>query len=285
MSERYGLKSLLERAERALGRLTATISVSDVCTLDVPHPIRIDYSLSTSAYRISHGIRSTTAGSPDYSLTVRSFGRMPALIPKCRHISESIDLTPRRISVVGRREVILRTPPWEAPEPRPTEIDFIDRTWSDVETADFRIDEAKPVGDGCLFVLHPCVDDIDMNTRPIPRRNMDSIFRQPARVSATPWHRMEREFILACWQRLRKAAIERLDRDPGRDLEMQAVFRDIDVSRVRRSRYDQRKRKLLLYFGMSPHPPHDRLGRCAIIIGMVKGTGEIIQVAMPLGGT
>ncbi len=138
----------------------------------------------------------------------------------------------------------------------------------------FRPGFARFIGGGVL--------DIDPRGHPAARAGLEAISRQPIAMNPIPWSRLDREFILRSWDLLHEKAEAQLGEDPGRGLEMTAVFSPVDFSRVRRVRFDRKKRKLNLfidkYAGTRNSAPRDY----AIIIGVVRGTGKVLQVAMPI---
>jgi len=117
---------------------------------------------------------------------------------------------------------------------------------------------------------------------PVARADLEAISRQPIAINPIPWNRLDREFILQSWDLLHEKAEAQLGEDPGRSLEMTAVFSPVDFSRIRRVRFDRKKRKLNLFIDNRERTRNSAPRDYAIIIGVVRGTGKVLQVAMPI---
>lgn len=106
------------------------------------------------------------------------------------------------------------------------------------------------------------------------------IYQYPVLIEPVPWRKLRRETILACWELLKGQALEEYGYDPGRDLEMLAVFPLINISCFERIGFDPVERKMIAY----PRPLEERLkhcsNRCVIIIGTVRGTRRLLQAAL-----
>lgn len=112
------------------------------------------------------------------------------------------------------------------------------------------------------------------------KRDNDRILDIPMTVRACDWASLERDFILKCWDALKKKAIGKLGRDPGRKLEMLGVYKNVNLTLVRRSEFVHTDRELRLYFNRDRSTWKNKPGNCVIIIGHDRDSGAIIQVVL-----
>ncbi|MCX6646728.1 MAG: hypothetical protein NTY09_10280 [bacterium] len=114
----------------------------------------------------------------------------------------------------------------------------------------------------------------------VVRRDPDRMLDIPMVVKACDWSSLDRGFILKCWETLKKKTIAGIGRDPGKKLEMMGIYRNINLSLVRKSEFNHAGRELKLYFNKDWTTCKNEQGNCVIIIGLDKGTGAIIQAVI-----
>lgn len=114
-----------------------------------------------------------------------------------------------------------------------------------------------------------------------PRINLKAIAAQPLVLRPQDWSRLDKELIIACWELIKGQAIEEMGHDPGKSLEMVAIFDDIDMDNIDRVSFDLEKRELHL-FPRTDDLPGPHTGRCAIIIGAVRRTGKLLMATLPI---
>ncbi|HDS30082.1 MAG TPA: hypothetical protein ENN67_03475 [Firmicutes bacterium] len=115
-----------------------------------------------------------------------------------------------------------------------------------------------------------------------PRIGMKAISRQPITLVPKPWKEIDRELIIASWELIKGQAKEELGYDPGKSLEMIAVFPFVDMDCYDKVDFDLEKRKLKLFpafFNATSGP--DR-GHCAIIVGAIQRTRRLFIATLPL---
>jgi hypothetical protein len=122
--------------------------------------------------------------------------------------------------------------------------------------------------------------EVNIGGHPKTHQSLEIISRQPVTIRPAAWDEMDKHFIIKCWELLRGRVKEQLGHDPGKELEMAAVFRDIDFSNIRRTVYDRSSRELKLFLHETPTRNGARQSNYAIIIGLERGTGRVVQVAM-----
>jgi hypothetical protein len=97
-----------------------------------------------------------------------------------------------------------------------------------------------PPRPGSVMVM----ESIHRNT---PRFGMKTICRQPLVMKPRAWREMDRDLIIACWELLKGQAMEELGYDPGKTLEMLAIFPDVETDNVERVDFDKKEKELHLY--------------------------------------
>ncbi len=114
------------------------------------------------------------------------------------------------------------------------------------------------------------------------RHSVDLINRIPLAIKPSRWGTLDREFILACWELIKGQAFEELSYDPGRALEMSAIFPDVDMQGFERTEFNPKTRELLLYPKRSSTDSRPDTRHYAIIIGTVKGLNKLLKAALPI---
>ena len=108
-------------------------------------------------------------------------------------------------------------------------------------------------------------------------RDRDPVLDQPITFKACSWPSLERDFIVKCWEALKKKAVARLGRNPGKKLEMLGIYRNINVSAIRRSEFVQSTREYKLYLTRDRASWKYAPWNYVIIVGLDRETGAIIQ--------
>jgi len=281
MPERSGLTNILDEARAALGHLLLHINVREVGSIAADKPLRLAYSLDC----LHHAI--------EYSLIATGNSREFHFTPTTNQVTAFTEVTEKQIETDFRIDSSIRdikdTSTVEVSSVecselagKPEQVEIIEPSLSSEACDEFRLaaPESREVSSIPLQDAH--VDEVDPSLRSAPQRGLDTIYNIPMKLSPTPWATLERSFIVRCWDTLKKGASDNLGEDPGKELEMAAVFDRVDMTHVRRTKYDSSRRILKIWLGGSVMRQKPGFRRCAIIIGLVKGTGKVIQVAMPL---
>jgi hypothetical protein len=129
--------------------------------------------------------------------------------------------------------------------------------------------------------------DIEFDIRPRIMEDYSLVHKYPVSIQPTSWGHMERAMILACWELIRGTAIEEVGKDPGRDLEMLAIYPNLDLRQYRSLGYNPKSRGLVLFPSRSDGaykiPEGENYSHCAIIIGVVRDTGRYLKAIFPTG--
>ncbi len=267
MSERRGLTHLAADARAALHKLIAGIRVVDVPPIPDTEPVNLDPSILTV---VSDRDCQIHGESCEVGFVVQ-----PEFIRHLNPLSgNEIDLDPSIEAIRREMEIV------DSRDARSHSVSC-DFTQSEIMS-----ESTIPVPESIDFMPDKpeCGKVVEIATRGFgdARRDMDAIYRQPIVINPVPWGMLDREFIVRSWEHLRERSKMELGADPGRNLEMSAVFLNVDYSYVRKVRFDSQKRKLHLFVrrpaGARSSNPHTY----AIIIGLVRGTGKVLQVAMPM---
>jgi hypothetical protein len=209
---------------------------------------------------------------------------VPGLSVADRRLVIPIEASPRSFGIAKPGNIRMRQGVWEVPHGDVRSMGRIQGVLPGAKASEFRISPFRSVEEVPARISPGPVSEVELAHFGFPRRDLDIICRKPIAIRPTPWAGLDRKLIIECWETLRKAARERLDREPGRDLEMSAVFANVDMSHTRKTRYDQKKRELRVYVDSPARSRKSGRGPCAVIVGLLKATGEILMVAMPLDG-
>jgi hypothetical protein len=280
MSDHQGLKDVFDDARAALHRIFTCIKVKDVRLIDYPEsrdvpPPVFDRPLQLNYFLKSYPARIRFVVSP---VPVSNF---PAIKTRHRHIPGRMNINPRTGGIVDIGAAFQNRVPCDLDDPPMYAIPTrILSSVADLQDA-IRIKRTKVIPGLPERIKQVRIHQVDTAPHVRVHSNLDLITGEPLEVDPTPWAELGKDFIIECWDILRREAIEELGHDPGRDLEMAAVYRDIDLSHVERRVYVGKSRKLLTYLHDSPDKHASKSARYAIIIGLVRGTGKVLQVEMP----
>jgi len=279
MPERPGLKQLADELRSAFHRLIAGISVVDVDLLPQLRSLSVDAALSVKTGVIPVGIISRS-GSVGFAFNTRLVA-FPGVKTVTRRLESAITASVQSLPIGNARMVKLNQPDFTVRmiKSYPVEIAIKNRAIGIEDAVGF----AKPKICDSLANLRtvPAVRSIGVGDRPGTKKNLEIITRQPITIRPTPWEQVEKLFIIKSWEMLRSRVKEQLGHDPGKDLEMTAIFRGIDFTNIKRTVYEQKNRELKLYLHASTSGKAMRTHGYAIIVGLVKGTGRVVQITMP----
>ncbi len=280
MSDHQGLKDVFDDAWAALNRIFTGIKVKEFRLIDYPssrevpppdfgRPLQLNYFLKGHPARIRYVIRAVPISEPQ---TIKT---------RQRHIPGRMNINPRTGGIVDIGVASQNSVPcgFDDPPMRAVQILIPSSVAGLLDIIRFNRPEVKPGLPERIKQVR--VHQVDIARQVRVHSNLDLITGKPVDVDPTPWAELGKDFIIECWDLLRRKADEELGQDPGRDLEMAAVYRDIDLSHVERRVYDAKSRKLLTYLHDSPDKHASKSARYAIIIGLVRGTGKVLQVEMP----
>jgi len=107
----------------------------------------------------------------------------------------------------------------------------------------------------------------------------------PIEIQPAQWSVLNKKIIVEAWNHLKDRACMKFGRDPGKDLEMTAIFMNVDFSVIKSTTYNKVERTLSLFVREPEINRRLKSGSYAIIIGLIRGTGEVLQVAMKLAGS
>ena len=281
MPERSGLRNILDEARATLGHLLLHINVREVGSIEADKPLRLGYSIDCNPHTIDCSL-SATGNSQEFHIasTTNQVTAFTEVIDKKIETDFQIDTAVRDIKdtctvEVSSVECTKMTGDIE-------QLEIIEPSLSSEACDEFRLATPKSQSVTSIPVKDGHVEEVDPSFHRAPKRGLDTIYNIPMKLSPTPWASLDRSFIVRCWDTLKNGASGNLGEETERELEMAAVFNRVDMTHVRRTKYDPMKRVLKLWPGDSLMRDKPGLRRCAIIIGLVKGTGKVIQVAMPL---
>lgn len=276
------MTNLAARARSALLRRIAGIRIAQVPPLRIPktHECEFRIDASTLAGNLSVSAASRAA---EFGFLVGSMVDVHAVSIVHRRLETSFEPSPRALGIVKPDNIRIRQGVWEVPHGELRSLD-LQGVLPGAKASEFRISPFRSVEEVPVRIKPSAVGEVELAHFGFPRRDLDIICRRPIAIRPTPWAGLDRRFIIECWETLRKAAREKLDGDPGRDLEMSAVFANVDLSHTRKTRYDQKKRELRVFVDSPARSRKSGKGPCAVIVGLLKATGEILMVAMPLDG-
>jgi len=275
------MRRFLNDAGGKLSRLLLGISVREIDGIDFEKVSRLDYSFITSSQGIECSI-ATRQNSQEFHI--------PAVSRRVESVSEITEkrietdfrVSPAVRSIHDTCRVEVRNAALDELNGNSRRMEFIEIPLHDTGDADYEIARPAALDANAVIIEGGRADEVDPFFHAVPFRSLEKIYDIPIRLHPTPWTHLERSFIVRCWDCLKNEAVGKTSDDADHKLEMSAVFDRVDMSFVRRTKYDPAARVLKIWPGDSLIGKKTGFRRCAIIIGFVRGTGRIIQVAMPL---
>ncbi len=282
MSERKGLSKLTRRAREFLAKVIAGVrvkSISPVCPseprkiLPQANPVLGDYQFSTSV--------STATISLGFPLE-DSISHLPSM--KTEAESVPVNLDPTIVSTPRYRpeEMSLKHESCEIPDQRARSIGSMDLIIKNQALEFDQIDGNPGVLNEDILLPSGVPGSFDISIDASLRAGGKQVSNQPMSINPLAWDQMDKDFILASWDFLRMRAKLQLGYNPGRELVMKAIFRPVDFSVVDGISYDLENNRLFLK--IKPQNGNKRLKKrpYAVIIGVVKGTEQVLQVPVSL---
>jgi len=281
MSERQFIKFIADEIRDAVGRLLSGAKVVEVA-IEIPGEIRY---FSTRV--------DSVVSDYDYGLSVVT-GSVEAVIMASVIANETI-IEPHR-----------KDQAFELPYPHVLECSVVKSdpvSWSipillddvslnrvnSIEIEHNRstpmFEKIEPEGDVFaqnLIPVRPAVTKAKTGIRAISLNGIVTIRKLPIVLSPSPWSTLDRKIIVEAWDRLKERAKVKLGHDPGKSLEMTAIFLNIDFARVQKATFNKHNRTLHVFARQPDMRKSIQGGNYAIIIGLIRGTGEVLQVAMKL---
>jgi len=280
MPDRQDLKDVIDDVKAALHRRFAGIQVRELRLIYYPaaksvpppqfgRPLKLKYILQSKLDSFGFRIRSVPAS------------EFPRIKISRKHISGRMNVNPIAGGMVEVCDITENTVPCDL---KSTSIRSVKVRMTPVisnRNEALRLRHTKVIDALPKPVKQVRVHEVDTARHIRVHSDLDIITGKPLEIEPAAWSELGKEFIIECWDVLRRKAIEELGHDPGRDLEMAAVFRDVTPADAQNRKFDEKTRKLLIYQHDSPDKHAPEPSRHAIIIGLVRGTGVVLQVEMP----
>jgi len=282
MSEREGIGRIASDARAALNRLIAGVRVKHVPVFRYREPRRLSCGVKCRQKRYY------------YPIDTRSRGVRFSVLPDQARLTERIsgttvkvraDFKPEygQVSVFGVASLMVSKVACGFYFREPVTVKPVVNKPGIIQQRGIRIKGSVTVDALPPAIRKPGVHDVSVCRKVRVERDLDVALSLPVVISPTPWSALEKSTIVLCFDILKKKARDLLGHDPARELEMLAVYSDVEMSYVKRYERDADTGELKLYM-------HDRntarlfkSRKCAIIIGLVKGTGRVLRVTMPMG--
>jgi len=284
MSERHGIREVAGEVKKAIGRLLANTRVVEF-PLDIDSEIKKYSDEITPVVHEGGCVVEPVLGELEAVIEARSTSRDAVIEPEMTKVT--VDMVP----VHAHECPVIE----ENPQPKSVPTGF-DRTGSKKMEGfvELGVIPNRLNLDKFTAVKTVSVDNVDLTKVKILTESADltaftrngiiTIRKYPIIIGPTPWNVLDKKLLVKAWDRLKAHATAKLGHDPGKNLEMAAIYADVDFSIVQKAIYDKGTRNLRLVLREPEIGRPVKRNNYAIIIGVLRRTGKVLQVAMKLGG-
>jgi hypothetical protein len=259
----------------------AGIKVCDTEPINFSHQTPIEFAINPES-RLFDCLITFDQSHLDFHLRSNCSGNIEPLTPEAVKIEtcSSPDVSNAEIQIFGDVDPISAPYQFEASDLRELK-DYVIHA-SPQENFGFKIAANPDIKKITIHGYHAQTKYFNPSRPSIAKKDIKRIMDKPMVVGATPLRNMDRKFIAYCWRSLTDKIIQSTGIDPGMDLDVAAIFSGIDLSTMIKSKYERETKELKIYL----RDPQERQGMkrrdCAIIIGLVRSSGEFFQTAVPL---
>jgi hypothetical protein len=280
MPEGYGLNSLTDEARAILIRLMSGVHIRDIQLMDSPEISTPEICPGIFQHQPDIAIASEPS-QPDWSISSRLNKQSPVIIVDEKSVEPYIEGAIAQVKTFKCDEITVLECESIPDEHLSCKIEDLKISIGIPRRRDTKIESAR-------MRVYPCINKpkgvkcMDFTKEIKFHRDIGRIYRIPMNIKHCSWRWLDKPLIIRCWSLLQERAHAKWGEFPEKYLEMAAVYPNVDLTYVRKIQYHNTDRSLLVWLRPKTSAGTLKTQRCVIIIGLIKGTGKVIQVVMPV---